>query len=338
MAKIATLESATICHIKCLTISPPKFVAPPRINRPIRVLGNEKSRPPMQDTNGLLQKFKHHHTLPLTVNEHCKVDVPEDLLEIFLKPHKLGYYYFVFMDEGTATYHADQQDIVLADSQMVCGFPNQVFYNSPKDQNNRYNNFGFDENLLSFLPQSYPFLHNPLHSNLVTFDPASKQRVKVIFSFLFQLVHAPGKYQNTAIILAYLNILLLEFNSAYFQQDTRKITSGSKLSIYTAFKILIETHLTEQQDLQTIAENLSVSTSKLYGIVKEFSGVSPKEWITNRLMQEAQRKLHYSHVSAKELAYELGFSDPGYFSRLFKKNTGKTVSAFLTDIRDLSHS
>jgi AraC family transcriptional activator of pobA len=290
----------------------------------------------MQDTKGLLNKFKHHTTLPLTVNENCKVDVPEDLLQIFLQPHRLGFYYFVFMDEGTATYHADQQDITLAGSQMVCGFPNQVFYNSPKDKNNRYNNFGFDEKMLSYLPQFYPFLLNPLNSNLVTFDPASKQRVKTIFSVLFQLVHSPEKQKNTEIILAYLNILLFEFNKAYFQQSDPGVISSSRLSKYIEFKLAVETHLTEQQDVRLIAENLSVTTGRLYAIVKEFSGVSPKEWITNRLIQEAQRKLQLAHVSTKELAYDLGFNDPGYFSRLFKKNTGKTVREFLTDLRDLS--
>lgn len=291
----------------------------------------------MQDTKGLLNKFKHHAKLPLTVNENCKVDVPEDLLQLFLQPHKLGFYYFVFMDEGTATYHADRQDITLAGSQMVCGFPNQVFYNSPKDKNNRYNNFGFDAEVLSFLPQSYPFLHNPLNSNLVTFDPASKQRVKVIFSILFQLIHSPENQKNTEIILAYLNILLIEFNKAYFLHGDQDIISNSRLSKFIEFKLAVETHLTEQHDVHTIADKLSTTTSRLYAIVKEFSGVSPKEWITDRLIQEAQRKLQYSTISAKELAYDLGFNDPGYFSRLFKKNTGKTVSAFLADLRDLSH-
>ena len=46
-------------------------------------------------------------------------------------------------------------------------------------------------------------------------------------------------------------------------------------------------------------------------------------------MIEAQRKLRYSNLSVKELAYELGFNDPDYFSRLFKKSTGKSVSDFL---------
>jgi YesN/AraC family two-component response regulator len=53
-------------------------------------------------------------------------------------------------------------------------------------------------------------------------------------------------------------------------------------------------------------------------------------------MIEAQRKLLYSNLSVKELAYELGFNDPDYFSKLFKKCTGKNVTAFLKDPQDLS--
>ncbi len=64
--------------------------------------------------------------------------------------------------------------------------------------------------------------------------------------------------------------------------------------------------------------------------------MSPKDFITNRLITEAQRKLYYSKLSVKELAYELGFNDPDYFSRLFKKSTGKSISEFLVKQQDLS--
>jgi AraC-like DNA-binding protein len=60
--------------------------------------------------------------------------------------------------------------------------------------------------------------------------------------------------------------------------------------------------------------------------------LSPKEFITNRLILEAKRRLYYQEGSIKELAYDLGFNDPEYFSRLFKKVTGQTISMFVQDL------
>ena len=290
----------------------------------------------MQETKGLLDKIKHHDSLDITVNENCKVKIPQDILEKLLKPHKLAHYYFVFLDRGTETYKVDLQDITISDSQMIFGLPNQIFLNPPKNDHSLNYKAAFDENVLALLPNSFPFLLNPLNSNTITFTTDAKERVKSIFSNLFQLLHVTGKPKNTEIILAHLNTLLTEFNSAYFEQGNQDSLPNSKLSKYIAFKLTVETHLIEQHDVHSIAEKLAMTTSSLYGIVKEFSGVSPKEWMTKRLMLEAQRKLQYSTLSVKELAYELGFNDPDYFSRLFKKSTGKSVSAFLADHHDLS--
>ena len=290
----------------------------------------------MQETKGILDKIKHHDKLSLTVNENCTIAIPNEILQKFLQPHKLAHYCFVFLDQGSETYKVDLQDITISDGQMVFGSPNQIFLNPIKKGHNLNYKIAFDENTLALLPTSYPFLLDPFNSKKITFTPDAKERVKSIFSNLFQLLHATGKPKNTDIILAHLNTLLTEFNSAYFEQSNWDSISNSRLSKYIAFKLAVETNLTEQQDVHTIAEKLAMTTSSLYGVVKGFSGVSPKEWMTNRLMLEAQRKLQYSTLSVKELAYELGFNDPDYFSRLFKKSTGKSVSAFLADHHDSS--
>ena len=288
----------------------------------------------MQEAKELFNQIKHHDKLSITVNENCKISLPKDILEKLLKPHKLAHYCFIFLDEGTETYKVDLQDITISDSQLVFGLPNQIFINPPKSNHSLNYKAAFDENVLALLPNSFPFLLNPLNSNTITFTSDAKERVKSVFSNLFQLLHSPGKPKETEIILAHLNTLLTEFNSAYFGQGHQDSTSNAKLSKYIAFKLTVETHLTEQHDVHIIAEKLAMTTSSLYGVVKEFSGVSPKEWMTNRLMLEAQRRLQYSTLSVKELAYELGFNDPDYFSRLFKKSTGKSISAFLTDHHD----
>jgi AraC-like DNA-binding protein len=290
----------------------------------------------MEETVVSLDQFKHHDKLPISVNEDCTIPLPEDVLAQLFRPHRLSFYYFAFMHRGSASFMADSKKITISDGQLVFGLPNQVFTNLPYNTADHHHHLSFDENTLALLPNSYAFLLDPLNSNTITFDPEARQRVKAVFSILFKLLHSPGKQQKSDVILAHLNALLTEFNNAYFEQTTHGTISNSKLSKFVAFKLAVESHLTEGHEVHAIAEKLSMNTSTLYSIVKSFSGISPKEWITNRLITEAQRRLQYSPRSVKELAYELGFNDPDYFSRLFKKTTGKSVSEFLATSRDLS--
>jgi AraC family transcriptional activator of pobA len=50
--------------------------------------------------------------------------------------------------------------------------------------------------------------------------------------------------------------------------------------------------------------------------------------VQNRLMLEARRKLTYVPASVSQIAYELGFNDPAYFCRVFKRHNGVTPSEF----------
>ena len=292
----------------------------------------------MQETKGLIEKIRHHEQLPILVNQNCSIPLPEDVMHKLFNPHRLSFYYFMYVEKGSASFKADLKDVSISDGQLVFGLPNQVFMNVPFEKDDQHFAVSFDETTLSMLPHSYPFLLNPFGSNTVTFDQAAQPRIKATLSTLFQLLHSSHKAKNAEIILAYLHALLTEINSAYFDNGHPDIVSNPKLSKYIAFKVAVETHLTEQQDVHAIAEQLTMTTSNLYSIVKEFSGLSPKEWMTNRLIQEAQRKLQYSAISVKELAYELGFSDPGYFSRLFKKTTGQSISDYLRGMQDLSQN
>ncbi|RAJ93057.1 AraC-like DNA-binding protein [Larkinella arboricola] len=290
----------------------------------------------MVETKGLLNQIKHHDRLPITVNQNCAVPLPETVWPKLLQPHRLAYYYFVFVDQGLETFQVDGQQVTIADSQIIFGTPNQIFAHPSPNKDTQQYKIGFDGHTLTLLPQAYPFLLNPLNTSTITFEPEARARVKAVLSMLFQLLHSPGKPKKVDIILAHLNALLTEFNSAYFEHHHQPAPTNPKFSKYVAFTLAVETNLTEQHDVHTIAKQLAMTPNNLYGVVKEFSGLSPKEWIINRLIQEAQRKLHYSSSSVKELAYELGFNDPAYFSRLFKKRTGKNVSDFLADQHSLS--
>ncbi|MBS1756324.1 MAG: helix-turn-helix transcriptional regulator [Bacteroidetes bacterium] len=252
-----------------------------------------------------------------------------DIQQKLLHPRRLTSYFIVLIDSGSVSYKLDLQDITITDGQLLFAMPNQIFEPPATIDNLKYFKVLFDENTLSLLPQRFPFLVNPLNTQTINFDDATRERIRKVFEILNQILHIDKHSTDTEIILAYLNLLLSELNSAYFKNETADIVN-TNLSKFVEFKLIVETHLTEHPSINTIAEKLALSTNTLYRLVKEHSGTSPKDFLTNRLMLEAQRKLRYSNISIKQVAYELGFNDPDYFSRLFKKSTGKSVSEFLT--------
>ncbi|WP_300666323.1 AraC family transcriptional regulator [Fluviicola sp.] len=257
-------------------------------------------------------------------NPYSSADIQQKLLE----PRRLTSYFIVFIDSGSVTYKLDLQDITVSDGDLLFAMPNQVFIPPDKTDNLNYFKILFDENTLALLPQSFPFLVNPLNAQTLTLDDAARERVRKVFEILNQILYTEKHSTDSEIILAYLNLLLSELNSAYFKNEPADLVN-SNLSKFVEFKLMVETHLTEQPSIHSIAEKLALTTNSLYRLVKEHSGTSPKDFFTNRLMIEAQRKLRYSNLSVKELAYELGFNDPDYFSRLFKKSTGKSITDFL---------
>lgn len=252
-----------------------------------------------------------------------------DIQKKLLQPRRLTSYFLVLIESGSITYNLDLQDITVTDGRLLFAMPNQFFVPPPKTPGLKYFKVLFDENTLALLPQQFPFLVNPLQSQTIIFDNVTRERVKKNFEILNQILHIDEHPADTEIILAYLNSLLVELNSAYFKNKEPISSLNDNLAKFIEFKLVVETHLTEQPSVNTIAEKLALTTNSLYRIVKEYSGVSPKDFFTNRLIIEAQRKLQYAPLSVKELAYELGFNDPDYFSRFFKKCTGKSVSEFL---------
>ena len=289
----------------------------------------------MQDRNEKPDNLK-EDKLGIKIISNINPYISADIQQKLLQPRRLTSYFIVLIDGGSITYNLDLQDITLTDGHLLFAMPNQVFIPPTKTANLKYFKVLFNENTLALLPQQFPFLVNPLNSQTLIFDNTTRTRVRKVFEILNQIHQIDEPPTDIEIILAYLNTLLAELNSAYFKNKEPINILNSNLSKFIEFKLMVETQLTEQPPVNAIAEKLALTTNSLYRIVKEYAGVSPKDFFTNRLIIEAQRKLQYSTLSVKELAYELGFNDPDYFSRFFKKCTGKSVNEFLKTRRDSS--
>jgi len=285
----------------------------------------------------LIDGFLQHNELKiLTGSSQDFTALHKGLYKKFQIPHKSDRYFFVYNEQNSAKHSLDLLEINLSGGELLFVVPNQIHTSPPLKKGLKFHSLSFESNCLSLLPRQFYFLTNPFNRQTISFDNESGLRVKTLFEMLRQLLFSASTKNNTEIILAHLYTLLSEFNNAYFKNSSPETISGNKLSKYIQFKLFIETEFKKQPSVHSIAEKLILSENQLFSIVKEFSELSPKQYLIQRLMLEAQRILFYEKPSVKELAYELGFADPDYFSRLFKKQTGKSISRFVSYIQDLS--
>jgi len=90
----------------------------------------------------------------------------------------------------------------------------------------------------------------------------------------------------------------------------------------------------EQPFLAEYARDLAVSPTHLNRIVHQVTGQSASHLVNERMLREARRMLLYTSLSAAQIAYDLGFSDPAHFSRVFTKGTGMPPRAFRKQLGD----
>jgi AraC-like DNA-binding protein len=283
----------------------------------------------MQSIESFLNVYKQNDKLSIRIISPTFGHVPPEIGNIYGPTHRKPHYFLLFMIEGLAHHGVDLQQFDIKNNELLFIVPHQIHHLPTTEQGINYFKLGFNENCLSLLPKQYPFLINPFNNQKIQFSSSAAERLKSIFEILQQLLSVMDTSPD--LILAHLNSLLTEINAAYFFND--KNPADDKLSRFISFKHLIENNLTDHQPVKSIAEKLALNTNSLYNIVKHYSGLSPKEFITNRLILEAKRRLYYAESSSiKELAYELGFNDPEYFSRLFKKVTGKPIATFIQDL------
>lgn len=90
----------------------------------------------------------------------------------------------------------------------------------------------------------------------------------------------------------------------------------------------IAQHYPEKIDLDTCAARCCLSRSRFTHLFTEVMGKSPLQYQQQLRLEQARELLVYSSLSVSEIAQQLGFDDPLYFSRMFRRTCGVAPSAF----------
>lgn len=109
---------------------------------------------------------------------------------------------------------------------------------------------------------------------------------------------------------------------------------GRNGSLYRQFKVLLEQHYRTWKQTSVYAASLAISASHLNDTVKAVSGWTVSAHIQTRNILEAKRMLYTTDLTAGEIGFALGYEDPVYFGKLFKKHTQLTPQGFRAKFRE----
>ena len=110
---------------------------------------------------------------------------------------------------------------------------------------------------------------------------------------------------------------------------TRKHDSMQDVAVLKSY---IDTHLSERFTSEKCSQILSLSVSQTIRKFRGAYGVPPCEYVNRRRIEIAKRLLEDSTQSVQEIAEHIGFHDPYYFSKYFKKRCGKSPNEYRREI------
>ena len=131
-------------------------------------------------------------------------------------------------------------------------------------------------------------------------------------------------------VRTYLKQLLIRATRSWKRQHLDKAVTDqqSDLEFFRKFTRLVEEHYKSKHTVADYADFLCMAPKTITHKFNRLSLPQPNEVIKNRIILEAKRLLVHTSLTSKEIAYDLGYNDPAYFSRLFQTKTGESPSSF----------
>jgi len=249
-----------------------------------------------------------------------------DLYSITLKGNESGVFF------GRKNYDFDE-------GVMVFTAPNQIL--SIEETEHLNDNKGWmllfhpdlirDSSLVEKL-KDYKFFSYALQEAL-HLSEAEQETVSECSHLIVEEILRQEDYHSKQVFVSILELLLNLCNRLYERQfNTRSIQNNyavtkvdSILKEYYAAGYLAEKGI---PNVEFLANKIGLSPNYLSDLLKKETGRSAKEYINYFVIDKAKTLLVKDKVSVSELAYQLGFNYPHYFSRIFKSKTGLTPQEY----------
>lgn len=252
-------------------------------------------------------------------------------------PHVHTFYEILWFQEGTGSHFVDFREYPIRPGTIFFLSPGQVHHFDGSDAykgvaiklcTDFMQSRGGDSDLFV----KYDLFHTFDTTPYYVIDAGTSAQLQALVESMEEELEVSGDIGHIGhidILRSLLKIFLIKVHR-YGRKEGELRLDGLKPShrLFVQFRRMLEKDYATRHTVQEYADALNVAVRTLNKCVNECSGRSPLAFITERIMLEAKRQVRYSHLMIKEIAFNLGYDDPSYFVKLFKRQTGMLPSDF----------
>ncbi len=242
--------------------------------------------------------------------------------------HRHDFYFILFIEQGKGEHEIDFIKYEVNDY--------SVFFIRPGQVHQLRLEKGSSGFMIQFTPDFYAPRENP--ASLVlrkvsnkNYCKLSTERFEKILALLHSIFQEFTKKQDRykEVIKASLDILFIELVRQ--SPNPNKISNEARLFAQERLEELeelLEKNIHSKKQVCQYAEMLNITTYQLNAITKTSLQKTCSELINEHIILEARRLLIATANQVNQIAILLGYEDPSYFIRFFKKHTGYSPEAF----------
>lgn len=242
--------------------------------------------------------------------------------------HRHDFYFVLAVQRGSGMHEIDFVSFPVSDNAVFILRPGQVH---KLELTADTTGFLLEFDLAFYQPKNSIAEHRWKKAASKNYCAVEAARFQKLHAYLANIFHEYSIKQEGYIeaIKANLDLFFLEYIRQSKNPDNiAKSESGYIQERFEELIRLLETNIVSMKHVADYAELLSLSAYQLNSIVKTSVGKTVSDLINDHIILEAKRHLIATPAQVKDIADQLGYEDPSYFIRFFKKHTGQSPDSF----------
>lgn len=253
-----------------------------------------------------------------------------NLLHCF-KPHRHTFYQIIWF-KSSGNHYIDYETLSYDKDTIIFINKNQVHHFCSDSENDGVIIHFDDIFIAKYLPSlEKKFLYalfGGVGDRYVKLSKADTIRLAGLISLLQQEMLEKHNYFQAQVSLLFQSFLILLERFRDEAKSERIGATDPLWDIAIRFKILVNEQLSEFKSLEFYLDRLNISTKKLTLASKKYFNETPNNLIHKEKLLESKRLLLNSNLTIQEVAYSLGYDQPTYFIKVFKKFFNMTPKEF----------